>query len=105
MGAGIVANKDDFFGIRVVVLDKVSHKYRPIGFCSPVRNGYRLSAVDRLYGEKNVRRSVSFVFAIILQRLSDLNRNGDANLPDKLLAKFVHADLRIFRIIRSRVDF
>ncbi len=105
MSVEIIADKDDFFGLRILVLDKVSHKYRPIGFCSPRRNRYRLSAVDRLYSEKDVRCSVSFVFAIILQRLSGLNRNGDTNFPNELLAQFVHADLRIVRIIRSGVDF
>jgi hypothetical protein len=66
MGVEMVADKDDFFDLRILVLDKLSHQYRPIGFGSPRRNRYRLSAVDRLYSEKDVRCPVSLVFAIIL---------------------------------------
>lgn len=61
-------------------------------------------ARERLNGQKDIRRSASFIFIIHASALSGTRREWSSRVRDQLLARLVETDNRTLKVVRQMVD-
>src|SRR5660397_166529 len=80
------------------------HKMSPVLLGSSFSDFYHAISCQWLKSNKNVTRSTTLIFVIMLFRLPWRSWNGDSRLCNQLLWGFIHADNRNFRIIWLLID-
>lgn len=100
----VIHNKPDFDCIRVVDLKQFPHLLRPLSTRSSFCYTDASPASQRLDKKKNIRYAASNIFVVVAQRAPWLARDWSSDFAHQLLARFIHAHLRIQRVIWKLID-
>jgi hypothetical protein len=89
VGIQIIHHQTKFVYMRIMLINKLLEKVRPVNFCSLLRDfGYPLSS-SRFKSHENVCRAISFIFCVISERLSRLGWERSPDFTDQLGRHFI----------------
>ena len=99
VGIQIIHHEANFLSMGIMLINQCVDKVRPVNFCPLISDfGIALTS-EGCKGHKNVRGPISLLLGIIPEGLARLGGQRSANCTNELGGHFIHAYLRILRII------
>ena len=99
----VVHNKNDLFGLWIVIVQKILDSERPVNLGSALSDLNVPLAFERFKKHEQITDAIAFILIIITSRFAWFSRQWFPSLTRQLFARLIHADQRIFRIKRPFV--
>ena len=104
MGIQIIHDQTDLLGVWIHLIHKRLPIVRKINFCPVIRYCRIALPTPWFKSEKDVCRTIPFIFCVILTRFPRLGREGIADFPNELSRHFIDTYLWTLWIIGLFID-
>src|SRR5487761_2052022 len=100
----VIHHQGDHFGGREMYIDQILHEAGPVQSGAMIRDGDIAPGQQGSESQKQIVHAMSFILAVVAQRLAGFHRQRLAHVGQHLFARLIHAHQRAFSIQRLRVQ-